>query len=248
MSRWKAASIHLTISIFIGLVAAVLLFTLWYPPPYFHAGGADELVLLLVGVDLTLGPLLTLIVFRSGKRGLKFDLVVIGVLQTAALVYGLSIVSKSRPVFLVAVPDRFELVAASDILDDDLAKGSEPRFRSRAWTGPRLVAAPLPDDPHEKNELTSAAMSGGGDLQTLPKYYRDFPAIKDRLLGNAKPLKDLQAKHPEAEAEIASQLSRLGRAESSVRWVPLVAKKNDMVMLLDATSAEPLGTLAVDPW
>ena len=74
MSRWKAASIHCSISALVGLIVGFLLFGLWYPPPYFHAAGADELILLLVGVDLTLGPLLTLIVFRSGKRGLKFDL------------------------------------------------------------------------------------------------------------------------------------------------------------------------------
>jgi len=247
MSRWKAASIHLLISVTIGILAGAVLFLVWYPPPYFHAGGADELVLLLVGVDLTLGPLLTLIVFRSGKPGMKFDLVVIGVLQTAALAYGLSVVSKSRPVFLVAVPDRFVLVGASEIRDEDLAQGSEPRFRTRAWSGPRLVGAPLPDDPHEKNELTSLAMAGV-DLQNLPKYYRDFSSIKDRLLRNAKPLKDLQAKHPEAQADIVNGLRRLGRQEPSVLWLPLVARKDDLVMLIDATSAEPLGPLNIDPW
>ena len=102
MSRWKAAAIHLSISAAIGLVVGALLLLVWYPPPYFHAAGADQLVLLLVGVDLVLGPLLTLILFRSGKKGLKFDLAMIAVLQTTALVYGLSVVLQSRPVFLVS--------------------------------------------------------------------------------------------------------------------------------------------------
>ena len=101
MSRWKAAGIHLSISAFIGLVVGALLLGVWYPPPFFHAAGADVLVVLLVGVDVVLGPLLTLIVFKSGKRGLKFDLALIGTMQAVALVYGMSVVLESRPVFLV---------------------------------------------------------------------------------------------------------------------------------------------------
>src|SRR5262249_35748019 len=111
MTRWKAATIHSSISAIIAIAVGALLFGVWYPPPYFHAAGADELVLLLVGVDLAIGPLLTLIVFRPGKWGLKFDLVAIGVLQSAALIYGMSVVLQSRPVFLVGVFDRFNLVA-----------------------------------------------------------------------------------------------------------------------------------------
>src|SRR4029078_12975478 len=110
MSRWKAAGIHLSISLLIGLIVGALLFGVWYPPPYFHAAGADQLVLLLVSVDIVLGPLLTLVVFKSGKWGLKFDLTLIAVMQTIALVYGLSVVLRSRPVFLVAAVDRFVLV------------------------------------------------------------------------------------------------------------------------------------------
>src|SRR5690349_3518054 len=115
MSRWKAASIHSLFSLIVAAALGWLLLGLWYPPPYFHAAGADELMLLLVGVDLAIGPLLTLIVFRSGKRGLRFDLTAIAVLQTAALIYGLSVVLKSRPIFLVSAMDHFVLVAANEI-------------------------------------------------------------------------------------------------------------------------------------
>jgi len=59
MSRWKAAAIHSSISIVVALAVGILLLGVWYPPPYFHAAGADQLILLLVGVDLVLGLLLT---------------------------------------------------------------------------------------------------------------------------------------------------------------------------------------------
>ena len=153
MSRWKAAAIHLSISFAIGLIVGALLLFVWYPRPFFHAAGADELVLLLVGVDLVLGPLLTLILFRSGKWGLKFDLAMIAILQSAALIYGLSIVLKARPVFLVAVVDRFSLISANDLDPADLAKGSQPEFRSLSLTGPRLVGARIPSTWQERNKV-----------------------------------------------------------------------------------------------
>jgi len=225
----------------------LLLFGVWYPPPYFHAGGADELVLLLVGVDLAIGPLLTLIVFRPGKRGLRFDLVAIGVLQTAALVYGMSVILRSRPVFLVGEPDRFVLVAANQITDVDLAQGHEPTFRLRSWTGPQLVAATLPTDVKERNDLAFGALAGR-DIENQPKYYRNYAEAGTSLLKNAKPLSSLIAMDPKYGPVIAKATSDSHRNPDGIEWLPLQARKADMVMLLDARSAQPLGALAIDPW
>src|SRR5450432_393620 len=201
MTRWKAAAILLAISGCVGLIVGALLLGVWYPPPYFHAAGADELILLLVGVDLAIGPLLTLIVFRTGKRGLKFDLVFIGLVQSIALVYGMSVILQSRPVFLVGVLDRFVLVSANEISDADLAQGHEARFRSRSWTGPRLVAAELPTDPKERNDLVFSSFSGG-DVQNMPKYYRDYAAAGKALLAKAKALDLLRSERPQYVEQI----------------------------------------------
>ena len=123
MTRWKAAGIHSTISAVIALLVGILLFVAWYPTPYSHAAGADQLFL-LVCAGLATGPLLTLIVFRPNKWGLKFDLITIGVLQSAALFYGMSVVLQSRPIFLVGTLDRFELISDNELSDADLAQGS----------------------------------------------------------------------------------------------------------------------------
>jgi hypothetical protein len=247
MPRWKAAGIHLSISACIGVVAGLLLFGVWYPPPLFHAAGADELILLLVGVDLAIGPLLTLIVFRAGKRGLKFDLVCIGLVQSIALVYGMSVVLQSRPVFLVGVVDRFVLVAANEIADDDLAQGQQPQFRSRSWTGPRLVVAELPTSSKERSDLVFSSFSGR-DVPNLPKYYRDYAQAGQSLLAKAKTLDFLRNERPDYQEPITQWLAQSGHAESSVVWLPLQARKTDLVMLLDAKTAQPVQALAIDPW
>jgi hypothetical protein len=205
------------------------------------------LVLLLVGVDLVIGPLLTLIVFRPGKRGLQFDLVTIGLLQSAALVYGMSVVLESRPVFLVGVLDRFELVAANEITDADLAQGNRPEFRSRSWTGPRLAVAELPTNLKERNDLTTLALSGR-DVQDMPKYFYEYASKGTTLLARAKPLESLRRQNQQFRAPISQWLNKSGRSDDTVAWLPIRARKADLVMLLDAHTAQPLGALAIDPW
>ncbi|MEO7623365.1 MAG: hypothetical protein ABIS30_09905, partial [Gallionella sp.] len=62
MSRWKAGLIHLTISATIAAVVLALMLLVWYPQPLFAAVGGQQVLMILLGVDLSLGPLATLIV------------------------------------------------------------------------------------------------------------------------------------------------------------------------------------------
>lgn len=247
MSRWKAASIHLSISAGIAVIACILFLGVWYPGAYFHAAGADELVILLVGVDLAIGPLLTLIVFRAGKRGLRFDLAAIGVAQAIALFYGCHVVLQSRPIFLVADVDRFVLVAANEIADEDLDRGAEPQFRTRSWTGPRLAAAVLPTDIQERNKLVFEAGTGH-DVQFQPKYYRPYQAVWPSFQKQARSLDSLASKGSAAPKIIDSYLTKSGKKADSVLWFPLQARKSDAVMLVDKQSGVPLKTFPIDPW
>lgn len=59
--------------------------------------------------------LLTLIVFKSGKPSLKFDLSCIVLMQLAALIYGGTIIYQQRPEFVVFGTDRFTTVTAADV-------------------------------------------------------------------------------------------------------------------------------------
>lgn len=247
MSRWKAALIHLSISAGIGALALGLLLGVWYPPPYFRAAGADELVLLLVGVDLTLGPLLTLIVFKSGKKGLKLDLALIGLAQTGALIYGLSVVSRTRPVFLVSTVDHFSLVSANDLAPEDLAAGSAPEFRSLSWTGPRLVGTARPSDPKERSALLFSGLKGK-DIDRLPKYYVDYARDAANVLARAKPMDQLLPGDAQARGIADDWLHGHHRSRESVVWLPIKARRRDITMLLDRETGQTLGAIGVNPW
>lgn len=247
MTRWKAAGIHLAISVTIGLLVLALLFWVWYPGPYFDAAGGQHLVIVLLCVDLVLGPLLTLILFKSGKKGLLLDLWMIAVLQTGALVYGLYVISQSRPVFIVAAVDRFTVVAASEIRADDLAQGSKPEFRSLSWTGPRVIAARLPPLGKERDALISAELEGRS-LEHTPRYFLDYEEEAANLLARAKPLSVLRASSTSNAPVVDGWLKSSGRAEADVLWLPVNARHAGLSMLVDARTGAVVDVLELDPW
>ncbi|MEY2169870.1 MULTISPECIES: TfpX/TfpZ family type IV pilin accessory protein [unclassified Rhodanobacter] len=248
MSRWNAALIHLCISATIAAIVAALLLLVWYPPPYFHAGGAGELLALVMGVDVTLGPLITFIVFKSGKQGLKFDLAVIGIVQTAALVYGFDVIVRTRPVFLVAAVDRFVLVDANQLARRDLAQASRPEWRHLSWTGPVLVGTRLPTDPKEHNALLFSTLSTGKDVQDFPKYYVPYTEAIPALLQRAQPVHTLLQLYPGKHDEIDAWLKRHAVGEAQVLWLPIQARNGDLVMMVHAKDGQPIGALAINPW
>ncbi len=88
MTRLRAFLVHLSLSAAIVGCSFAIVFFVWYPQPYFEVVGAWYLIRILFIVDVVLGPLLTFIVFKAGKPGLRFDLTVIALVQVAALAMG----------------------------------------------------------------------------------------------------------------------------------------------------------------
>jgi hypothetical protein len=245
-TRWQAASIHLAASAVIaaGVVATMLL--LWYPRPYFHAAGGLTLLLLLIGVDVVVGPLLTLIVFDPRKKHLVFDLAVIAMLQFGALAYGVMIMFNARPVYVAFAGDRFELVEANAIDPANLAKAS-PAFRELPLTGPKIVGSRLPANPRELDDLRMATLFGVS-IGTFPQHFVPYASQSRQVVAQAEPLAKLRGKHPEGAAEIDRVVGASGKTEAELRYLPLQARLGDMAVIVDGTSGAVQGVAAVDPW
>ena len=114
-NRWQAAGAHLTLSAVIGATVLAAMLFVWYPEPFFDAVGGSRLILLLVGVDVVLGPLLTLVVYNPRKPRLRLDLSIIAVLQSAALIYGVHVMFAARPVYVVLRWTRSHALARSPL-------------------------------------------------------------------------------------------------------------------------------------
>jgi hypothetical protein len=250
MTRWKAAAIHLAISACIALVVVTAMLLVWYPPPYFAAMGGDHLVTILIGVDVVLGPLITLIIFTRGKARhlLRFDLTVIGVLQVAALAYGVSVVAISRPVYLVFSVDRFDVTSANEIRPEELAKVKRPEFSTIPLFGPKLAATRLPqNDPDEQYRVLMSGINGA-DINTFPQHFLPYPEMAEVALKRAKPVEKLREYNPGGTKPLEDTLLKLGRTPDSVRFLPLKARARDMSVLIDAKTGEYLAIVPVSPW
>lgn len=239
---------HLGISACVAAVSVTSMILVWYPPPLFKLLGGFGLLLLLTGVDITLGPLLTLVVFKSGKKGLKFDLSVIALLQLSAFIYGASVVFAARPGYIVFVKDRFEVVRVADVDPSRLAEAPIERFRGFPLSGPQFIGSVFPTDPHEAQELLFSSLEGGADIPQLPKYYADLEAVRDAMVGKSMPLTALRKLNLEAVASIDRLPGELQRKESELGFLPLRARNSDAAVIIDKTAKVPVKIMSLRPW
>lgn len=102
-SKFFATGIHLAVSLVIFLLLAAWLVWQLYPSFYLKMHGGIEGLMLMFGVDVVLGPLLTFLVFNPSKkkREIISDFIIIGLVQIAALGYGLHTVYYERPKLVV---------------------------------------------------------------------------------------------------------------------------------------------------
>lgn len=245
ISRYKAASIHLALSAVIAALALWVMLALWYPPPLFKAMGGMELIVLIVGVDVAIGPLITLIIFNPRKKELLFDLSVVAVLQLAALCYGVYAMHAGRPVFTVFTGEHFAIAAAAEIDTEELAKASSDEFRQLTLTGPRLVAVNPPTDPEELSNIAFAALGGSG-IEHLPRYYVRY-ADKSKLVRSvARPLSDLDLDE-NGRRRLDRFLAASGTRASELVCLPVKTKFAVLTAIIDARNGDLLSILDIEP-
>jgi len=244
-TRWQASGLHLLISAFIAIAVLAVMLGVWYPGPLFGAEGGLGLVFILVGVDVGIGPLITLIIFKSGKPGLKFDLWTIATLQIAALFYGGYVVFEARPVFLVLVKGQFEVVAATELPSKWLAEARRPEFRSLPVTGPALVTFDMPTDEREQQIIIQSAIFRGRDAQLFPRYYVPYAERAGEVLAGALTIEQLRKSEPHTARVIDGYLASSGRGESDVRYFPMRTRSLWIAVLVDARSGEVVKMLLV---
>lgn len=101
LNRYQAFGIHFLASLVIFALLTALIFFYWFPGILRVADPSwQQILMVIAGVDLVLGPALTLIVFNPTKKSLKMDLSIIAALQIAALAYGSYTVHNTRPLAL----------------------------------------------------------------------------------------------------------------------------------------------------
>ena len=218
---------------------------LWYPGDYRHIAGGQTILLLLVGVDVVMGPLLTLIVFdtRTKSRAhLARDLVVIALLQIAAFSYGVFTAYSARPVALVFEVDRFRVVRATEVHQAELPSAA-PAYRRLPVTGPILLSTREPVGTEERNKALVLSLAGI-DIGQRPSFWQPYPAAVSRALAKSRPVKDLTDKYPGSADSLARRLDSLSLKAEQVRFLPVHGSGNWVVLM--RASGEPAGFAPFD--
>lgn len=233
---------HLSISAIIALIASSIIFCVWYPSPLAIAVGVMHIVLMMLAIDMVIGPLFTLLVYKEGKKTLKFDLTVIVLVQLFAFMYGFYSIAQGRPAWIVYNVDGFELIRVNDIYQKNLKDAQQP-YQQPSWSGAQYTAVQFAKDIKQRNENMFTEVLGGISLAQRPERY--VPLLQAQLqikqcaqelnqlnkFNSADQVKKILIKYPQANA-----------------WVPLKAANLDMVVLINKQTAQVVKIVDLRPW
>ena len=240
--RLKFFLSHLLLSFLVALSVVGVVFFIWYPSSLATAVGVTHIFLMLLAIDVILGPLLGLLVYKEGKKTLKFDLGVIIFIQIVALCYGVFSIEQGRPAWLVYNVDRFELVRKNELVDTNIQQ-AQPQFQKPSWFKPQYVATEFAKDTQQRNDEMFAEVLGGISIAQRPERYVELNQAKNQIQQRALALAELQQYNSKTEVE--KTLAKYPKANA---WLPLKANAVDMVVLVNKESASIIKIVDLRPW
>jgi hypothetical protein len=187
--RLKLFRLHLAASATVLSVVLGGLYLGWYHWPGWYLAIATPVIIVLAGVDLALGPLLTLIIANPAKswRELTRDIGIIAIVQLLALGYGSVQLWSGRPLYYAFSNGILQLVQAYDIdpQDAELARGANPEFAPHWFSLPRWVWAP---EPVGGAPAANASSTVRPDYSTMPRYFKPWETGLGELRSKLQPI------------------------------------------------------------
>lgn len=224
----RYAARHLFLSIAVALLAAMVVFELWYPFPTASLLNVGHIYLLMLAVDVTCGPVLTLVLASPTKprRELVQDLSIVAFVQLAALGYGIHTLEKSRPIAFVFEQDRLVLVTKNELYKADCAEQCSPAYLLQG------IEWQISEMNTQRADSESLDLSLNGISPAMrPITWKAWDWHHPKLQASLRPLSALNQ-------ESLSALSRLQNGKYSQRvdilYLPLVSsRKLEWVALFD---------------
>ena len=240
--RLRFLSYHLTLSVLITLCVLVAVYWVWYPFPLAKAVGVTHILLMLIAIDVVLGPALGFLVYKEGKKTLKFDLTVIILLQASALGYGVYSIEQGRPAWLVLHAERFELIRKNEIILDRIDQVPE-QYQQVSWTGPQFVAVKPSKNIQEHNDDVFIEVLGKVSLAQQPERYEPLSNAPHRIKHVAQSLALLSQFND--KSSVTEILTKYPQANA---YLPLKANAVDMTVLINKDTTEIIKIVDLRPW
>jgi hypothetical protein len=243
--RFRALGLHLLAS---ATALALILGTLylgWYHWPGWYLTDVTQVVMVMVGVDVVVGPLLTFIIARATKprRELVRDIAIIVVLQLIALIYGSASLWNGRPLYYAFSETVLQLVQAYDIEPAQAQAGrrQNPDFAPHWYSLPRWIWAPLPKDPQARQKIVAAAIGGGDDVISMPQYFKSWDEGLPELQSRLKKIDDVAYFGRGDKQKLKERMRAAGYATDQANSITLIGRGPPLLAVFDSGSVKLVG-------
>ena len=242
--RTKIALRNLYISQSIIVLFLIFAYFTWFPHSFFKLGGFNETALMLIVVDLILGPLLVFIIYKENKKYLKFDINVLLAIQLVAFVYGAYALYLKHPAYAVFIDNKFTLTNVSKIYPQ---QPWSDQLKTTFFSSPKHVIANLPKNPKERQGLIfDIVLSGEPDIHERPEFYH--PLNMEAVFTKSIPLKQLLI-NPKSKQIVAEFIKSLGGQATDYAYFPLSGNnKKEMIWVFDRSTFKPVGIIENTQW
>lgn len=237
---------HLLVSFILAVLTTLLVTKIWYPSPLFEAAGLAKIFFMLLSIDVVIGPLFSLLVYKEGKKTLKFDLMVVLIIQFCAFGYGLYSIAQGRPAWIVFNQDRFDLIRVNEIDTRNIDK-APIQYQTAPWSGPKWVRVDVSaqhTDTQNKILLEEALSKGEYSSSQSPEFYQTIENNSGKLPSNrVRNLSDLEKFND--KNEVNQIRAKYPNVDS---FYPLKSTHKDMVVLLSKKDPSSLWIVDLRPW
>jgi hypothetical protein len=242
--RW-----HLLASLVVLTSLLGALYLGWYRWPGWYLADAAHVIMLIAGVDVVIGPALTFVVAGALKprRELTRDIAVIAAIQLCALLYGTVLLWSGRPLYYAFSENVLQLVQAYDIDARELAlaRRQHAALIPHWYSLPRWIWAPLPEDAGERDRIIAAAVAGGGDVISMPRYYKPWNAGLPMLRTQLKRVDDVGYFMPKDKDILKARLRAAGYSPEQRNAIPLTGRGRPLLAVFDPATVTLLALFEV---
>lgn len=242
--RWKAFGIHLAISLVVLGALLLVLFFFWFPGYLFDTDGGWQALRVIAGVDIILGPLLTLIAASpiKSRRELRKDFAVIGSIQILALSAGTWLAWDNRPYAMLWYDGMVYSLPWSALRDEKAL----PTIRSLGGnSAPYRVVVDLPFDVDARSAVMKAAVVSGTQPLLDPALYRNWPP-PERMSSAFTKLALIMA-GPDRAALDARLKAFSARSGNPVSLIPVRSRYATYFLAINASNGDVLGSISIPP-
>jgi len=238
--RLKAFAAHAASSACALALILSALYLGWYRWPGWYVTNFVHVMTILLSVDVTMGPLFTLLVANPQKprRVLARDIAVIVTLQLAALVYGVSTLWSGRPLYYAYSTRELEAVAASQIptKEVELARHQNPQFAPHWYSLPSWVFAAVPTDAAARKRTMEEAKVLGVDVTQMPRYFEPLQRAGDVLRAQLQKVDDIFIFTRAEKRLLKDRMAQRGLPTDQANCLYMIGRDRPVLVVFDPTT------------